>query len=125
MVPYTKGLNDSIKNVCSRHRIKMYFREGRTIKDLLVAQSPITKKSGVIYRYKCDRVECDEEYIGESSRTLWERFKQFLKASSPIYDHYNITDHTTIVENFSIVGREDQNLMRTIREAIYIIIIHP
>ena len=28
----------------------------------------ITQKSGVIYRYKCDRLDCDEEYIGESAR---------------------------------------------------------
>ena len=26
-------------------------------------------KSGVIYMYKCDRVEYDKEYIGESTRT--------------------------------------------------------
>ena len=39
----------------------------------------ITQKSGVIYRYKCDRVECDDEYIGESARTFGERFKEHLK----------------------------------------------
>ena len=45
------------------------------MKNLLMApkdQDPIQKKSGVIYRYKCGRVECDEEYIGESSRTYGE-----------------------------------------------------
>ena len=43
-----------------------------------------------------------------------------LKMPSPIYDHYNITGHETNIENFSIVGREDQNLIRAIKEAIYI-----
>ena len=33
-------------------------------------KDPIKKKSGVINRYRCDRVECDEEYIGDSSRTF-------------------------------------------------------
>ena len=65
---------------------------------------PITKKSGIIYRYKCNRVECDDEYIGESSRTLGD----------------NITSHSTTIENFSVVGREDQDLIRAIKEAIYI-----
>ena len=74
----------------------------------------------VIYRYKCDRVECDEEYIGESSRNFGERFKEHQKAPSPIYDHYNITGHNINIENFEIVGRESQNLMRTIKEALYI-----
>ena len=39
---------------------------------------------------------------------------------TPIYDHSNITCHSTTLDNFSIVGREDQNLMRLIKEAIYI-----
>ena len=69
--------------------------------------------------YKCDRVECDEEYIGESSRTSGERFKEHQKAPSPICDHYNISGHVVSIDNFSIVGREDQNLMRTIKEALY------
>ena len=79
-----------------------------------------SKKSGVIYRYRCDSVECDAEYIGESSRTFGERFREQLKASSLIYDHLNITGHNITIDNFSIVGREDQNLIRTIKEAQYI-----
>ena len=65
-------------------------------------------------------VECDEEYIGESSRTFGERFKEHQEAPSTIYDHYNITDHNIKLENFSIVGNEDQNLKRAIKEAMYI-----
>ena len=80
----------------------------------------INGKRGVIYRYLCDRVDCDEEYIGESSRTLGERFREHLKPPSPIYDHSNITGHNVTINNFNIVGREDLNLMRTIKEALYI-----
>ena len=65
-------------------------------------------------------MKCDEEYIGESSRTFGERFREHLKPPSPIYGHCNITGHTTSLENFSIVGREDQNLVRQIKEAVYI-----
>ena len=65
-------------------------------------------------------MKCDEEYIGESAWTFGERLKGHFKAPSPIYDHNNITGHTTALENFSIVGKEDHNLMRLIKEAIYI-----
>ena len=82
-------------------------------------KDPILKKSGVIYRYKCDRMDCDEEYIGESARTFAERFKEHLKAPSPMHDHSNISGHAVTIDNFSILGREDQNLMRTIKEALY------
>ena len=97
---------------------------GATRRFLIVLPPPqrqrVTQKSSTIYRYKCDRVECDEEYIGESARTFGERFEEHLKCSSPIYDHSNITGHNTTLDNFSIVGQEDQNLMRLIKEAMYI-----
>ena len=70
-------------------------------------QYPMQKRSGVIYRYKYDRVECDEEYIDESSRTFGERFKEHLKAPSQIFDHYNTTGHKVSLENFSMVGRKE------------------
>ena len=127
-LPYSKGLSESFKNTCKIYGIQVYFRGGKTIKDLLVApidKDHITKKSGIIYRYKCDRVKCNEEYIGESARTFGERFREHLKCPSPIYDHSNITGHSTTLDNFSIVGRGDQNLMRLIKEVIYIRVNNP
>ena len=62
----------------------------------------------------------DVNAIGESARTFGERFKEHLKHPSPIYDHSTITGHDKTIDNFSIVGRGDHNLMRLIIEAIYI-----
>ena len=100
----------------------MYFKGGITIKNLLMPpkdKDPIQKQSGVIYRYQCDRVDFDEEYTGESSRTFGERFREHLKPPSPIYDHSNITGHNVTINNFNSMGREDLNLMRTIKKALY------
>ena len=83
-------------------------------------KDPITNKSGVIYRYKCSEHGYEEEYIGESARTFAERFKEHQKAPSPIFDHCNTTGHNININNFTIVGREDQNLTRTIKEALFI-----
>ena len=80
----------------------------------------ILQKSGVIYRFRCGRVNCDEEYIGELGRTFAERFREHMKAPPPIHDCHNITGHEVSLDNFSIVGREDQNITRTIKEAILI-----
>ena len=120
VVPYTKGLSESLKNVSRKHGVQAHFKGGNTIRSLLMAPSdkhPITKKSGIIYRYKCDREESNDEYVGESSRTFGKGFKELLKVPSPIYDHFNITGHSTTIDNHNIVGREDQNLIRTIKEA--------
>ena len=101
----------------------MYFKGGNTIKDLLVHPKDkytILQKSGVIYRYKCGRVDCEEEYIGESSKTFAERFREYMMAPSPIHDHYNTTGDDLSLENFNIVGREEQSITRAIKEAILI-----
>ena len=122
-VPYNKGLSESFKNIGRKYGIQVHFKSGKTLKDELVApkdKGHITKKSGIIYRFKCDRLECDEEYIGETSRTFGERYREHLKAPSPIHDHSNISGHTTSLENFSIVGREEQNLSRLIKESMFI-----
>ena len=102
---------------------KYIVKEVIPFKSLPIAakdKDPIRKKSAIIYRYKCNREECDDEYIGESSRAFGERFREHLKAPSPIYDHFKITGHSATRDNFSIVGRDDQNLIRAIKEAIYI-----
>ena len=80
----------------------------------------LTKKSAIIYRYKCNRLECDEEYIGETARRFEERYKEHLKAPFPIYVHSNTTGHNITFNNFSIVGREEQNLSRLIKESMFI-----
>ena len=35
--------------------------------------NPKEKKSGIIYSYQSTNIACDEEYIGETARTLGER----------------------------------------------------
>ena len=128
VVPYHQGLNESFKRTCNKYGVQVHLKGELAIKNLLMApkdKDSILKNSGVIYRYKCDRVECDEEYIGESARNFVERFKEHLKPPSPIHDHFNTSGHTVTIDNFSIVGREDQNLIRTINEALYIRVNNP
>ena len=102
---------------------KCFFKGGNKIKDLLVHskdRNTIVQKSGVIYCFRCGRVDCDEQCIGESGTTFAERFREHMKAPSPIHDHHNITGHELSLDNFSTVGREDQSIAGTIKEAILI-----
>ena len=43
-----------------------------------------------------------------------------MRAPSSIHDHHNIPGHELSLEGFSIVGREDQSITRTIKDAIII-----
>ena len=128
ILPCVRGLSESMKNICNKHGVQVHYREGNTIRGPLMApkdKDHITMKSGIIYRFKCHRVDCDDEYIGESSITFGERLKEHVKAPSPIYDQQNITGHDTTIDNFCIVGMEDQNLIRAIKKAIYIRVNNP
>ena len=127
-VPYFQGISESLTNICQRYGIWVHFKGGATIKNLLVSpkdKDSITKKSSVIYQFKCDKTNCEEEYIGESSRTFGERYKEHLKAPSPTYEHQNNAGHTTSVENFKIIGREGHKMARAVKEAMYIRVNNP
>ena len=113
---------------CGRYGIQTHFKGGRTIKNLLVSpkdKDPIVNQSGAIYWYQCGDLGCDDEYIGETSRTFGERYKEHLKPPSAIHHHSNQTGHTTNQNNFQIIGREGHNLARNIKESIYIRVNNP
>ena len=92
MEPYSQGFGESLKNICQRYGIQVHFKGGATIKNLLVSpkdKDSIIRKSSVIYWFKCDKIDCEEKYIGESSRTFGERYREHLKVLSPIFEHQN------------------------------------
>ena len=104
----------------------MHCKESKTIRDLLVVQRTKTPSTGKMGSAMDTSVAgCIEEYIGEYGRTLAVRFKEYLKAHSSIYCHHNITGHPTTIKNFSILAIEEQNLARSIKEAILIMVNDP
>ena len=111
IIPYTKGTAESIKHICSKYGIKVHFKGNTTIKQILMKPKdtdPKDSKSALIYSYKCPQLDCDEEYIGETGRTLGERRREHLKQPSPIHRHSQASGHPIDDNNFNIIGREDQ-----------------
>ena len=116
------------KRSVNRYVIQTHFKGGRTIKSLLVSpkdKEPMVNQSGAIYWYQCGDLGCDDEYIGETSRTFGERNKEHLKASSAIHHHSSQTGHPTSHNNFQIIAREGHNLARNIKESIYFRVNNP
>ena len=73
------GMCESIKNIGKKHGVAVYFKWGRTLKNILVSpkdKDEMVNKNSVIYSYCCGETDCDEEYIGESGRTFGDRFKE-------------------------------------------------
>ena len=85
----------------------------------------MANQSGAIYWYQCGDLACDEEYIGESSRTFGETYKVHLKAPSAIHHQNSQTGNPTSHNNFQIIGREGHNLARDFKESIYIRVNNP
>ena len=108
--------------------MQVHFKGGPTLKNLLESpndKDTITKKSSVIYWFRCNKIECEDEYLGESSRTFGERHKEHLKTPSPIFEHPITNGHITTVENFKIIGRVGHNMVRAIKEALYLRVNNP
>ena len=78
------------------------------------------QKSGTIYHYKCSHTDCPEQYIGESGRTFGDRFKEHLRAPSPMHLHIQTTGHQVDLESFTIIDREPQGDTTMIKEAMSI-----
>ena len=88
VIPYTQALCKSIKRIYGRYCIQTRFKGNNTIKNLLVSpkdKDSMANKSRAIYWFQCGDLTCDDEYIGETSRTFGERFKEHLKDLSPVY----------------------------------------
>ena len=65
------------------------------------------------------------EYIGETSMTMGERYKEHLREPSPIQVHIQSTEHQLSQDNFNIIGMEGQDLTKLIKESIYIRVNNP
>ena len=100
-------------------------QEHVSITHFVLGRDPMVNQSGAIYWYQCGDLICDDEYIGETSRTFGERYKGHLKAPSAIHHHSSQTDHPTNHNNFQIIRREAHNLTRNIKESIYIRVNNP
>ena len=128
VIPYTQGLCESFKKICGRYGIQTHFKGGSTIKNLLVSpkdKDPMVSQSDAIYWYQCGDLTCDDEYIGETSRTFGERYKEHLKDPSPIHHHNNQTNHPINQNNFKIIGRDGHHMSRYIKESIFIRVNNP
>ena len=128
VIPYTQGLCESIKKICSRYGIQTYFKGSNTIRNVLVSpkhKDPMVSKSGAIYWFQCVTSLVMMNTCGETSRTFGERYKGHLKDPSPIHQHSNHRGHPTSHNNFQIIGREGHSLARNIKQSMFIRVNNP
>ena len=98
VIPYTKGLVDRFKHIFGKYGIQAHFKVNTTIKQVLMKpkdQDPKEIKSRFIYSFQCNHIACNEEYIGETPKTLGERCKDTSNNPLPSMCTYN-KQHTAL-----------------------------
>ena len=69
------------------------FKGSNIIRNFLVSpkdKEPVVNQSEAIYWFQCGDLCCDDEYIGETTRTFGKRYKEHLKDPSPFINTVTI-----------------------------------
>ena len=123
-LPYVQGVSEQLSKIFKNHDINTYFKPYNTIREQLVHPKdpvPPGKKCGVIYKIACN--DCEEIYVGETSRALGTRLKEHLRTKGSITavgEHIKASGHSISLDSCSILGREDKFWRRKVHESVAI-----
>ncbi len=127
VVSYVQGLSEPFKRILENVGIRVYFKGGCTLKSQLVSpkdKDPKEKKSNCVYMISCGDTNCGEKYIGETGRTLEERYKEHASdTKSALTQHRKDTGHPIPDiqdDQVQIIDSEDNTIKRRIVESLYI-----
>ena len=143
ILPYVKGLSESVQRVFRKHHVATAMKPHQTIRNVLVHpkdKTELNDKSEIVYKIGCQN--CEKVYIGETGRNFGYRLKehkadveqnkkaQFTRSEqkqseteynkSGITDHANCTNHVIDWEGARALERESDQRSRHIKEAIQI-----
>ena len=121
---YISGVSERLQRVFKEHNINVYHKPYNKIRNMLVHPkdpTPNEKKCGIIYELTCNN-DPSHKYIGETKRTLGERFKEHKNKDRPtaVGEHSQDTGHSFSLNNSKVLTRESNWTARKIKEAIYI-----
>lgn len=127
--PYIKGLTQEFKAFLTKMDSRAVFYNLNTlnqffsrIKDTI----PKELKSNVVYCIPC--LDCDKEYIGQTSQHLKKRVAQHKTDcknpgnvdKSAVTQHQFLEGHKWDFENYKVIEQENNNYRRSISEMINI-----
>jgi len=81
VLPYVRGVSESIKKCLSRKNVKTYFKPRNKLSSFFkLPKDPFSKvqKCGVVYKIKCR--DCHKAYIGQTKNSLGTRVNQHRSA---------------------------------------------
>ncbi len=143
VIPYVKGLSETVQRIFRRHNISTAMKPHTTLRNILVNPKDRRDKmdtSDCVYQIPCDN--CNKVYIGETGRNFGYRLKehqkdvnnnskgQYTRAirktsdsewnKSAMTDHANTNNHEINWEGSKIIDKENNEKTRRIKESIHI-----
>ena len=93
IIPYYKALSEKISYLLRSHGIKVVYKRGNTIGNML-SRKPRENdqdKYNIVYNIDCN--DCPQVYIGQTKRSLKTRIKEHKSALYHPYLKSNVADH--------------------------------
>jgi len=133
-IPYIKGVSESLRRIFQDFGVRACFKPGNKLSQLLVHPKDKQKKgdaTGPVYLIQCKGLlnsgqTCSETYIGETERSLKQRFLEHNRrssvSSSEVSQHIHVESpgHSIDLDQVKILDREPGYKERGIKEAIFI-----
>ncbi|KAI8490873.1 hypothetical protein Bbelb_312920 [Branchiostoma belcheri] len=127
-IPYVQGVSEKLRRIFQNFNIATNFKPHSTLRQRLVHPKDRPHKgtkANVIYKLKCEEPNCNNTYIGETSRPLKVRYKEHCRPSangysSAIFHHLQHNQgHSFKLESTNVLDRETRWWERCVKEAIY------
>ena len=128
VLPYVRGLSESVRRILSSLDIRVCFKPHLTLRRLFPSpkDKPIdSDSSGIVYNIPCK--DCSSCYIGQTGRKLSQRLSEHKRAvvgadfnTSALAEHAWTNDHRVDWENVKILARKSDLTARTILESVLI-----
>ena len=124
--PYIKGTSERVSRLMKPYNIQLSNKPTNTIRSQLCKlkdRRNVTEKTNVVYEISCR--DCDQVYIGQTSRQLQQRVSEHQRAVrlqdhlSLLYQHSNQHTHTMNFENVKILASEKNDSSRVLLESFY------
>ena len=128
VLPYVRGLSESIRRVLTRLDIRVCFKPSTSLRRLFSSpkdRPPDMDLSSVVYKIPC--AKCSACYIGQTKRRLSQRIAEHKRAvrqadfnSSALAEHMWNMDHPIDWENVEVLSNPPDDMARITSEALLI-----
>ena len=128
VIPYVRGVSESIRRILSPLGIRVCYKPFQTLKQTLSHPKdpvPDLQRRDVVYKIPC--AACSSSYIGQTGRKLSQRLDEHRRAvrqadfnSSALAEHAWTCDHAIDWSNVKVLSNPRDYTTRMLEEAVFI-----